>query len=66
LLLSERKLDQEATTYTFPQRNRIIAAFADVVFVPGASKDSGSLITVDFALHYSTPVVTVPASVYDA
>jgi predicted Rossmann fold nucleotide-binding protein DprA/Smf involved in DNA uptake len=24
------------------------------------------LITVDFALHYSTPVVTVPASVYDA
>lgn len=66
LLLSERKLDQEATTYTFPQRNRIIAALADVVFVPGASKDSGSLITVDFALHYSTPVVTVPASVYDA
>jgi DNA processing protein len=65
LILSEWKLNQPPTHYTFPQRNRIIAGCADVVFVPGAAVGSGSLITVDFALQFGIPVVTVPGSLYE-
>jgi DNA processing protein len=65
LILSERKIDQSPAPYTFPQRNRIIAGCADAVFVPGASVGSWSLITVDFALQFGIPVVTVPGSFYE-
>lgn len=65
LVLSERKIDQEPTTYTFPQRNRIIAGVADALFVPWAGSWSWSLITVDFACGYHIPVATVPGSIYD-
>ena len=65
LVISEFKLKQEPTNYTFPQRNRIVAGLSDTVFVPAAGKKSGSLITVDFALQMHTPVASVPASIYD-
>lgn len=65
LVLSERKLDYAPASYTFPQRNRIIAWCAEVVFVPGAACDSWSLITVDFALEFGIPVCTVPWSFYE-
>lgn len=65
LILSEWKLDQPPTHYTFPQRNRIIACCADVVFVPWAALWSWSLITVDFAREFGIPVVTVPWSYYE-
>lgn len=65
LILSAWKLDQEPTTYTFPQRNKLIAWLADMIFVPWASKQSWSLITVDFAVHFNTPVYSVPASIYE-
>ena len=65
LVLSERKIDQEPTTYTFPQRNRLIAWLADAVFVPGASQKSWSLITIDFARQYNVPIATVPGSIYE-
>lgn len=64
LIISEWKLDQWPTHYTFPQRNRIIAGCAEAVFVPWAALWSWSLITVDFALQFGIPVVTVPWS-YD-
>lgn len=66
LVISERKLDQSPATYTFPQRNRIIAWCADVVFVPWAAIWSWSLITVDFALQFGIPVFTVPGSLYES
>lgn len=66
VVLSEWKLDQPPAPYTFPQRNRIIAGCAQVVFVPWASLWSWSLITVDFALQFGIPVVTVPWSYYEA
>jgi len=65
LILSEWKLDQSPTSYTFPQRNRIIAGISDIVFLPGAAKWSWSLITVDFALQFGILVVTVPGSYYE-
>lgn len=65
LIISEFKLKQEPTNYTFPQRNRIVAWLSDAVFVPAAGKKSWSLITVDFALKTHTSVYSVPASIYD-
>lgn len=65
LVLSEFRLKMKPTPRSFPQRNRIVAWLADVVFVPGAGAKSWSLITVDMALRTSTPVYTVPASIYE-
>jgi DNA processing protein len=60
LVLSEFKISQAPTSYTFPQRNRIIAGLADLVYVPEASKNSGSLITVDFAHKLQKPIYGTP------
>lgn len=65
LVLSEFKLKQKPTNYTFPQRNRIVAWLSDAVFIPAAGKKSGTLITVDAALQIHTKVYSVPASIYD-
>lgn len=60
LVISEFKLSQKPQTYTFPQRNRIIAGLADVLFLPEASKNSGSLITVEFAQKLQKPIYGTP------
>lgn len=52
------------TDYSFPQRNRIIAGLADVLFLPEAGEKSGSLITVNFALEMHKPVYGVPNSIF--
>ena len=52
LVLSEFKLDQSGTKWTFPQRNRIIAGLSDFMFVPQAAEKSWTLITVNKAIEY--------------
>lgn len=64
LVLTEFKPQQEPTHYTFPQRNRIIAGLSQVLFIPEARKNSGSLITVDFALQMHKPVYGAPSSIF--
>lgn len=49
-ILSEYPLKTKPYSYNFPYRNRIISALSDVIIVVQASKNSGSLITVDYAL----------------
>lgn len=48
------------TRWSFPARNRIVAALADAVVVTEASARSGALITADFALELGRPVLAVP------
>lgn len=60
LVISEFKLSQDPQSYTFPQRNRIIAGLADVLFLPEAGKNSGSLITVEFAQKLQKPIYGTP------
>ena len=40
LVLSEFRLGDQPTNYSFPQRNRIIAGISDVLFLPEAGKKS--------------------------
>jgi DNA processing protein len=62
LLLSEWK-DQEATLWTFPVRNRIVAALsADIIVVEAAVK-SGSLITANIARKLKRKLWAVPGPI---
>jgi DNA processing protein len=49
--------------WSFPARNRIIAALAQVVIVVEAAERSGSLITADFATQLGRDVAAVPGPV---
>ena len=60
LVISEFRLFQTPETYTFPQRNRIIAGLSDALFLPEAGKKSGSLITVDFAHKMGRSIYGTP------
>lgn len=63
LLLSEAPLGYGGGRWRFPERNRIMAALADVVVVVESPARGGSLITVDHALNRSVPVMAVPGPV---
>ncbi|EKD24728.1 MAG: hypothetical protein ACD_80C00167G0026 [uncultured bacterium (gcode 4)] len=64
LVISEFKLWEKTTIYTFPQRNRIIAGLADVLFLPEAGQKSGSLITVNCAIAMQKTVYATPSSIF--
>lgn len=52
LLLSEYRPGTPPAAYHFPERNRIIAALSDELYVIGAGRKSGALITADYAEKY--------------
>ena len=55
-LMSEYVPCTEAAKFRFPQRNRIIAALSPVTLIAEAPKNSGALITADFALEQGRDV----------
>jgi DNA processing protein len=63
LLLAEAPPGAPPEPWRFPQRNRIIAALAEVVVVVESRESGGSLITVDEALERGRPVMAVPGAV---
>ena len=63
LLLSEVAPGERGHAGTFPQRNRLIAALAEVTVVVEAGRESGSLITARVALELGRTVCAVPGSV---
>ena len=63
LFLSEYPPNQEATRFTFPVRNRILAGISDAVLVTEAGAKSGSLITASFALEQGKDVFVVPHNI---
>jgi len=64
LILSEYKIFQKATNYTFPQRNRIIAGLSDTIFIPEAGIKSWSLITANFAIEMKKEIYGTPNSIF--
>ncbi|MDD5433655.1 MAG: DNA-processing protein DprA [Candidatus Pacebacteria bacterium] len=63
-LISEYPPDAKGALYTFPQRNRIIAALSLGLLVIEAKIKSGALITANFAKQYKKPIFAVPGSIY--
>lgn len=64
-VMSEFPLGSEASTFTFPRRNRIIAGLSLGVFIVEAGERSGALITADCALEQGKDVFTVPGSIFN-
>lgn len=68
LIVSEFAPGTKATQYTFPLRNRILAAISPVTLVMQAGLKSGSLVTAQFALKANkkllSPLVPMFEDVY--
>ena len=62
LLISEWE-NQEPTLWTFPVRNRIVAALASAVYVVEAAEKSGSMITVNEARKLGREIYAVPGPI---
>ncbi len=63
LVISEHRPDVRVAKYSFPQRNRLVAALGDVLLITEAGAKSGTTITKDFALDYGTPIYAVPGNI---
>lgn len=63
-LLSEFDPMLEAAPWTFPARNRIMAALSDAVLIIEAEEKSGTLITGRQALELGKDIGVVPGSIF--
>ncbi|MCC5931352.1 MAG: DNA-processing protein DprA [Cyclobacteriaceae bacterium] len=63
-LISEYNLGTKPDAHNFPQRNRIIAALADVIIVVEAAEKGGALITAELANAYNRDVMAVPGDIH--
>ena len=64
LIISEYPLGTKPSRQNFPARNRIISGLSDGVLVIEARKNSGTNITVDFALDQGKDVFVIPGNIY--
>ena len=63
LILSEYFPGVRPTSYSFPERNRIVSGISDGVLVIEAGEKSGSLHTVGFAIDQGKELFVVPANI---
>lgn len=63
-LVSEFPPETHAQDWTFPQRNRLMAACADIVLIIEGGERSGTNITARLALDYNKTVGAVPGSIF--
>jgi len=64
LIISEYPLGSLPLKQHFPTRNRIISGLSDGVLVTEARKNSGTNITVNFALEQGKDVFVIPGNIY--
>ncbi len=65
-IVSEFSLHTAPDKQTFPQRNRIVAAWSRALLVTECAQRSGSLITANLAGDYGRPVFAVPGPIDQA
>ncbi len=63
LLISENAPDIKPQSYSFIQRNRLIAAASEGVLVTEAGDKSGAMHTVNFALDLGKDIFAVPGNI---
>lgn len=63
-LLSEFAPDFRATTWSFPQRNRLVAGISHATLLIEAAEKSGTLITARLATDYNRELLVVPGSIF--
>ena len=63
LIVSEYIVGTKPKSENFPQRNRIISGLSDGVLVVEAKKNSGTMITTDFALEQGKELYVIPGNI---
>lgn len=63
-VMSEFEPDKKAALWTFPARNRILAAISDLIIIVEAEEKSGTQITARLALEYGKDLAIVPGSIF--
>ena len=63
-LISELAPETQAAQWTFPARNRIMAALSDALLVIEATDKSGTLITARLALELGRDIGAIPGDIF--
>lgn len=63
-LLSELPPETPAATWTFPQRNRIMAGLTTATLLIEAGEKSGTLITARLAVDYNRELLVIPGDIF--
>jgi DNA processing protein len=64
LIISEYESDAQPQTFTYIQRDRIVAGFSKAVLVTEASLNSGSLITASYAKKFGRKIFALPGQIF--
>lgn len=63
-LISELEPTTPAAPWTFPQRNRVMAALSDALLIIEAEEKSGTLITARLALELGRDIGAIPGEIF--
>lgn len=63
-LLSEYDPDFQATTWSFPQRNRLVAGISRATLLIEGAEKSGTLVTARMTVDYNRELLVVPGSIF--